>query len=30
MGFHHTDDCDDQDEKMLERVAESFLSEKEF
>jgi hypothetical protein len=30
MGFHHTDDADENDEKMLERVAKYFVSEKQF
>lgn len=30
MGFHHTDDCDEEDIKMLERVAKYFVFEKQF
>ena len=30
MCFHHTDDCNEEDENMLERVAVSFFSEKQF
>jgi hypothetical protein len=30
MCFHHTDDCNEEDENMLERVAKYFISEKQF
>ena len=30
MGFHHTDNCDLEDIKFLERVVGYFISEKQF